>query len=86
MFETLSRASLITVMLSFNLSSEEEYAVISPVAVIAPVTAKVVPLYVKPVSPSIEVALPVAVNTLLSALLFIVRRLPLTLASPIVQK
>ena len=49
-------------MFSFNLSSEEKKAVMSPVAVIAPVTARVDPLKVRFASPLI-VDVPVAVRT-----------------------
>jgi hypothetical protein len=47
MLMTLARASERIFLFSFSLSSEEEKAVMSPVAVIAPVTARVDPSNVR---------------------------------------
>jgi hypothetical protein len=47
MLMTLARASEMIFLFSFSLSSEEKKAVMSPVAVIVPVTARVEPLNVR---------------------------------------
>jgi hypothetical protein len=53
MLITLARASERICLFSFSLSSEEKKAVISPLAVIVPVTARVDPLNVRFASPLI---------------------------------
>ena len=72
MLLTLARASEMIFLFSFSLSSEEKKAVMSPVAVIAPVTASVDPLYVRLDSAFRTPVVLSPVITLLSALLLIV--------------